>query len=103
MCEEAVVKRWLPRAITAVTFGAVRAAISIPDEIFQRAERHAAQLGITRSEFFTRAAQWYSAELEAESMTERINAALAAAGDDDSNDVVARHGRQSLQDTDDDW
>ena len=36
-------------------------------------------------------------------MTERINAALAAAGDDDSNDVVARHGRQSLQDTDDDW
>jgi len=103
VCEEAVVKRWLPRAITAVTFGAVRAAISIPDEIFQRAERHAAQLGITRSEFFTRAAQWYSADLEAESMTERINAALAAAGDDDSNDVVARHGRQSLQDTDDDW
>jgi metal-responsive CopG/Arc/MetJ family transcriptional regulator len=81
----------------------MRAVISIPDEVFERAERHAGQLGITRSEFFSRAAQRYSAELEAESMTARIDAALAAAGDDDSNDVVARHGRQSVQDTDDDW
>lgn len=81
----------------------VKTAISIPDEVFQRAERQAAQLGITRSEFFSRAAQRYSAELEAESVTERINAALAAAGADDSNDVAALHGLQTLQDTDDDW
>ena len=78
-------------------------AISIPDEVFQRAEREAAQLGITRSEFFSRAAQRYSAELDAEPVTERINAALAAAIADDSNNVAALHGRQTLQDTDDDW
>jgi hypothetical protein len=36
-------------------------------------------------------------------VTERINAAPAAAGADDLNDVAALHGRQTLQDTDDDW
>lgn len=81
----------------------MKTAISLPDEVFAGVERGAAELGISRSEFFARAAQRYIAELDRDSLTERINAALAAAGEDDSNAVAAAHGRRRLLATDDDW
>jgi hypothetical protein len=55
---------------------AVKTAISIPDETFTRAERHAAVLGVSRSEFFTRAARRYMEQLEAETLTARIDVAM---------------------------
>jgi hypothetical protein len=54
----------------------VKTAISIPDETFVRAEEHAAALGMSRSEFFTRAVRDYMERLDAESLTGRINAAI---------------------------
>jgi hypothetical protein len=54
----------------------VKTAISIPDETFARAESHAAALGLSRSEFFTRAVRRYMEQIEAESLTGRINAAV---------------------------
>ena len=57
----------------------MKTAISIPDETFNEAERRAAQLGVSRSEFFTTAARHYIQELNAESLTGRIDAALAFA------------------------
>jgi len=57
----------------------VKTAISIPDETFARAERHAAALGVSRSEFFTRAIRRYLDHLEAESLTGRINRAVDVA------------------------
>jgi hypothetical protein len=54
----------------------VKTAISIPDETFARAERQAAVLGVSRSEFFTRAVRRYLEQLDAESLTDRINVAV---------------------------
>ncbi|MFW6090349.1 MAG: ribbon-helix-helix protein, CopG family [Actinomycetota bacterium] len=72
----------------------MKTAISIPDETFDRASRRAAELGMSRSEFFTQAAQRYLNDLEASSVTAQIDHALTVAGDDDSAAVAARAGRR---------
>jgi hypothetical protein len=61
----------------------MKTAISINDETFRRAEERAAALGISRSEFFTRGAQLYLAQLESEVLTSRIDDVLARIGTDD--------------------
>ena len=82
----------------------VKTAISIPDATFERATRKAQALGMSRSEFFTRAAARYLDELDAESVTEQIDLALAALDgqDDASRDAVAR-GRRVLTGEQGDW
>jgi metal-responsive CopG/Arc/MetJ family transcriptional regulator len=60
----------------------VKTAISIPDETFAQAEERAAALGMSRSEFFTRAVRRYLEHLEAESLTSRINMAIDMAWPD---------------------
>ena len=60
----------------------MKTAISIPDETFGRAEEHAAALGMTRSEFFTRAVRYYMDHLEARALTDRINTAIDVAWPD---------------------
>ncbi len=69
----------------------MKTAISIPDATFERATRKAQALGMSRSEFFSRAAARYLDELDAESVTEQIDLALAAVDgqDDASRDAVA--------------
>jgi hypothetical protein len=85
---------------------AVKTAISVPDETFEQASRQAAVLGISRSEFFTRAARRYLDDLARESLTQQMNEALDAAGADDSGDdsadAAAAAGRQRLA-RGDDW
>jgi hypothetical protein len=82
----------------------VKTAISIPDATFERATRKAQDLGMSRSEFFTRAAARYLDELDAESVTEQIDLALATLDgeDDPSRDAVAR-GRRVLTDEAGNW
>jgi metal-responsive CopG/Arc/MetJ family transcriptional regulator len=60
----------------------VKTAISIPDDTFARAEEHAAALGMSRSEFFTRAVRHYMDHLDARALTERINTAVDVAWPD---------------------
>ncbi len=72
----------------------MKTAISIPDETFERAERRAALLGLSRSEFFSRAAQRYLEQLDAESLTERIDAALDLLGGDESAVGAVAAGRR---------
>ena len=56
---------------------------------FERVTRSAQELGMSRSEFFTRAAVAYLGELESKSLSAQINAALELIGDDESyQDVV---------------
>jgi metal-responsive CopG/Arc/MetJ family transcriptional regulator len=74
----------------------VKTAISVPDETFERATKQAAELGISRSEFFSRAARRYLDELASRSLTEQVNEALEVAGDDDSAAAAARAGRRLL-------
>jgi metal-responsive CopG/Arc/MetJ family transcriptional regulator len=79
----------------------MKTAISIPDDTFAEAERRAAVLGVSRSEFFTTAARRYIHELDAQSLTERIDAALALAGPDDSFGAAVRAGPRVLDDGED--
>ena len=80
----------------------MKTAISVPDDTFEEATKQAAELGISRSEFFTRAARRYLDELESRSLTQQVNDALETAGDDDSAVVAAQAGRQRLA-AEDDW
>lgn len=76
--------------------GPVKTAISVPDDTFEQATRQAADLGISRSEFFTRAVRRYLRDLAQESLTQQMNEALDAAGSDDSGEAAAAAGRQRL-------
>jgi metal-responsive CopG/Arc/MetJ family transcriptional regulator len=55
----------------------VKTAISLPDETFARVERAAKRLGVSRSEFFARAAERWLDDLGDEQTTDAINRALA--------------------------
>jgi metal-responsive CopG/Arc/MetJ family transcriptional regulator len=78
----------------------MKTAISLPDETYEQATRQAAELGISRSEFFARAARSYLDQLAAHSLTAQINEVLRDAGDD-SNAAAAAAGRRYLADQDD--
>jgi metal-responsive CopG/Arc/MetJ family transcriptional regulator len=82
----------------------VKTAISLPDETFDRASQRARDLGISRSEFFARAAQYYLDELDADSMTHQIDLALDQVGatEASSADAVAA-GHRVLAGADDEW
>jgi len=67
----------------------VKTAISLPDDTFERVERAAAKLGVSRSEFFARAAERWLATLEEEQTTEAINRAIAALPDDSAFTTAA--------------
>ena len=73
----------------------VKTAISLPDDIYEEATRQAAKLGISRSEFFARAARSYLDLLSSRSLTQQIDDALQAS-DDDSNAAAAAAGRSYL-------
>ncbi len=80
----------------------MKTAISVPDDTFEQATRQAAELGISRSEFFARAARRYLDELASRSLTQQVNDALQTAGDDDSAAVAVQAGRDLLA-TGEDW
>jgi hypothetical protein len=61
---------------------ALKTAISLPDDTFRRAERAARRMGMSRSEFFARAAERWLADLEDDPTTEAIDRAIAGVGDE---------------------
>ena len=75
----------------------MKTAISLPDDTFEQASQRAEELGISRSEFFARAARRYLDELSSRSLTRQIDEALAAAGHDDSGAVAVAAGRRLLE------
>ena len=80
----------------------MKTAISMPDDTFDRASARAKTLGISRSEFFATAALHYLDELDTNSLTEQVNAALTGPtpSDDSSRDAVT-HGHHALARLDD--
>jgi antitoxin MazE6 len=80
----------------------VKTAISLPDALFEQATSRAAELGISRSAFFARAAELYLDELSRHELAGRIDEALASAGADESAVVAAAAGRRLLA-AGDDW
>lgn len=82
----------------------MKTAISVPDHTFERVERWVQELGMSRSEFYSRAASRYLDELEAGSVTKRIDIALAdlhGVVDESWTDAVEA-GRHVIGD-DDQW
>ncbi|HEY9242131.1 MAG TPA: ribbon-helix-helix protein, CopG family [Streptosporangiaceae bacterium] len=80
----------------------MKTAISVPDDTFEQATKQAAELGISRSEFFSRAARRYLDELASRSLTQQVNDALETTGQDESAAVAAQAGRERLA-AGDDW
>lgn len=66
----------------AVILSAVKTAISVPDATFERVERAAKKMGVSRSEFFARAAERWLDSLEGAQTTEAINRAIAGIAQD---------------------
>ena len=81
----------------------MKTAISVPDDTFEQVEQRAGSLGMSRSEFFTRAARCYLERLDEESLVAGIDAAIALVEDDDSGAAAAAAGRRRLSGTEDDW
>lgn len=82
----------------------MKTAISVPDETFDRVSRRAAAMGVSRSEFFARAAQQYLDELDAASLTEQIDIALEGLGSPDAtHEEAVDAGRHVLGATADEW
>lgn len=83
---------------------AMKTAISLPDETFDRASRRASDLGMSRSEFFARAAQHYLDELDNQSLTGQIDSALAhLAVTDEAEAAATASGHRVLDAVDDEW
>jgi metal-responsive CopG/Arc/MetJ family transcriptional regulator len=55
----------------------MKTAISLPDETYRRVERAAKRLGVSRSEFFARAAESWLETLEEDDLTEAIDRAIS--------------------------
>lgn len=82
----------------------MKTAISVPDDVFHRASSRAKALGLSRSEFFARAATSYLDDLDAQSITHQIDAALQAQADaDDSSSDAVTVGHELLKDSDESW
>jgi len=79
----------------------MKTAISLPDATFEHATEKARELGISRSEFFARAAEVYLDELAGHSLTSQIDEVLDVAGPDESSSAAAAAGRRRL--AQDDW
>lgn len=76
----------------------------VEEPTFARVQAAAARLGASRSEIFARAAERYLDGLDADSITERMNAALdAAGGTDQSNADAAEHARAAVGGSAADW
>lgn len=82
----------------------MKTAISVPDTTFERASHRARTLGMSRSEFFTRAAERYLDDLDSRSLTGQIDAALdqLETPDEAAVDAVAA-GRRVLESVADRW
>jgi metal-responsive CopG/Arc/MetJ family transcriptional regulator len=73
----------------------MKTAISIPDDVFETAERAAKRLGVSRSELFTRAMREYLGACRDASITAAYSEAFA--DEDDSDDAFRNAAtRQTL-------
>ncbi|MGH3359000.1 MAG: ribbon-helix-helix protein, CopG family [Nocardioidaceae bacterium] len=79
----------------------MKTAISLPDDTFEEATRRASDLGMSRSEFFARAARRYLDELDAQSLKGEIDDAVAVIdGPDDAQSDAVAAGRHLLSNAD---
>jgi hypothetical protein len=82
----------------------MKTAISVPEDTYNRASQRARELGMSRSEFFSRAAARYLDQMDIDSVTRGIDQAVDVfgGGDDTAAEAVVV-GRRLLEGTDDKW
>jgi hypothetical protein len=79
VCRPPLARRYCETAAwyDLVVLRGMKTAISLSDDTFARAEQAARRLGVSRSEFFARAAERWLDDLDEQRTTEAINQALA--------------------------
>ncbi|MDC0434830.1 hypothetical protein OAM69_04215 [bacterium] len=80
----------------------MKTAISIPDKVFQAAERAAAKLGVSRSELYVSAVQEYIERHGREGVTDELNDVYGAKEADSQLDAALAH-MQSASIATDTW
>ena len=76
----------------------------MPDATYERVTRRARELGISRSQLFTQAADQFLAQLDAVGLTQQIDAALSRLLDRDDSAVAASAvGRRVLDQAAGEW
>lgn len=82
---------------TGYTFG-MKIAVSVPDEVFERAERLARQLEVSRSELYSRALREYLARHSPDEVTQALNSVCEEL-DTSASDFAREAGRRALEGT----
>lgn len=80
----------LDYGITLVILKIMKTAISIPDSIFEAADRLARRLGISRSELYAKAVSTYVERHRQEGITAALNKVYGAQSRDSQLDAVIR-------------
>lgn len=74
----------------------MKTAISIPDELFESAERYAKERGISRSELYASAVREYLAERRDEAVTKKLDEIYGEDTDDRLDPALSRMQTLSL-------
>lgn len=75
----------------------MKTAVSVPDEVFEQAERCAKRLGISRSELVTRALRRFLEDEQAAAIKASYDAAFGEPAGDDLREVRRRAAREMLR------
>ncbi|MBS2018137.1 MAG: ribbon-helix-helix protein, CopG family [Deltaproteobacteria bacterium] len=75
----------------------MKTAVSVPDEVFEQAERCAKRLGISRSELVTRALRRFLEDEQAAAIKASYDAAFSESTDDDLAAARRRAARDTLR------
>jgi len=66
----------------------MKTAVSVPDDVFEKAERFARREGRSRSDVYSAALREYVARHAPDELTEAIDSSLAALGEDVATDAL---------------
>lgn len=75
----------------------MKVAVSIPDPIFEEAERLVRRLGTSRSEVYARALDAFAAAHAPDRVTEALDAAVEAVGEDGPDGFTRAAARRTLE------
>ncbi len=81
----------------------MKTAISIRDDIFEAAERVALEMGISRSELYSKAVELFVSRHENERVTERLDAVYGEAGSSSVLDGTLATLQTLSLPTDEEW
>lgn len=72
----------MPVGITGVILRLMKTAISIPDEVFEAADRAARKLGVSRSELYSKAVREYIERHRTDDVTAKLDEVYAGSRSD---------------------